>query len=146
MNKVEKIYKEIEKLQEEIQEIQHNCKHTHYRIGLYELRTASYIETRICSVCYKNLGMPSHEELKEFKDENNTGQGIKIYKNSKDYSKMTPKEVEDDISKTYYNDIATIFYSDNNDDIKYCQCVGDPGVDCFSGLCKNCGKPKKFIV
>jgi hypothetical protein len=94
MNRVKEIYAEIEKLNDELEDIRKKCTHEEYHIAYYMWRIGSTIISRICLECGENLGTPSTEEIREFKAEENNGQGIKVYKGGKDFVKINPYQID----------------------------------------------------
>jgi len=74
------LQEEIQLAQEEITNIQESCEHSEYRLGKYSWRIGNVNVRRICNICDKVLlTYPTDDELEQFKEEDNDGQGKKIY-------------------------------------------------------------------
>ena len=56
-------------LNQEIESLQNECPHQEYYIGTYSWRAGCFEQMRICNDCYKLLGGPTTEELKDFNQE-----------------------------------------------------------------------------
>lgn len=81
---IKKRIKTIDELRENLLKerewLQSQCNHKHYRVGLYSYSPGVNCIRMLCSNCSKVLGEASKEEIKQFTEEKNDGQGKKIYK------------------------------------------------------------------
>lgn len=82
-DRIKELEDQIHGARQEITMIQQSCDHNEYYIGYYSWRIGAMNVTRICNIC----GLPltndpaTSDEYDQFMEEDNQGQGKKIYSN-----------------------------------------------------------------